>query len=245
MASLTAPPRRRQAGVKVDTRKNQVWISVSKPAARPVPVTLDTLKEEVICRWGVVGLLDELKGADWLTGFHTQFTSVATRKQLAPAQLRKRLLLVLFALGTNIGIKRIVHAGDRGVTEAHRRRIRGSFVTRDGLRGATAAVVGETLTGRDERWWGTGTACASDSKKFGSWESNLMTQWHARYGGPGSADVDPQITANYTDAHSGWVVGSRSPTWLGYRLLPRLKNVGAAGLYRPGDKATYPARNRS
>jgi TnpA family transposase len=27
-------------------------------------------------------------------------------------------------------------------------------------------------------------ACASDSKKFGSWESNLMTQYHQRYGGP-------------------------------------------------------------
>jgi TnpA family transposase len=21
--------------------------------------------------------------------------------------------------------------------------------------------------------------------KFGTWESNLMTEWHARYGGPG------------------------------------------------------------
>jgi TnpA family transposase len=28
------------------------------------------------------------------------------------------------------------------------------------------------------------TACASDSKKFGSWQSNLMTEWHQRYSGP-------------------------------------------------------------
>lgn len=33
--------------------------------------------------------------------------------------------------------------------------------------------------------WGEGTACTSDSKQFGSWDSNLMTEWHARYGGPG------------------------------------------------------------
>ena len=34
--------------------------------------------------------------------------------------------------------------------------------------------------------WGEGTtACASDSKKFGAWDQNLMTEWHARYGGPG------------------------------------------------------------
>ena len=32
--------------------------------------------------------------------------------------------------------------------------------------------------------WGQGTACTSDSKQFGSWDSNLMTEWHARYGGP-------------------------------------------------------------
>jgi TnpA family transposase len=34
--------------------------------------------------------------------------------------------------------------------------------------------------------WGKGTtACASDSKKFGAWDQNLMTEWHRRYGGPG------------------------------------------------------------
>ncbi len=38
---------------------------------------------------------------------------------------------------------------------------------------------------RDPAWWGQGTACASDSKKFGSWSSNLMTEWHQRYRGPG------------------------------------------------------------
>lgn len=29
------------------------------------------------------------------------------------------------------------------------------------------------------------TACASDSKKFGAWDQNLMTEWHIRYGGRG------------------------------------------------------------
>jgi TnpA family transposase len=39
---------------------------------------------------------------------------------------------------------------------------------------------------RQPQWWGEGTtACASDSKKFGAWDQNLLTEWHARYGGPG------------------------------------------------------------
>ncbi|EHL5407892.1 Tn3 family transposase [Salmonella enterica] len=29
------------------------------------------------------------------------------------------------------------------------------------------------------------TSCASDSKKFGSWAQNVMTEWHIRYGGRG------------------------------------------------------------
>jgi TnpA family transposase len=28
-------------------------------------------------------------------------------------------------------------------------------------------------------------ACASDSKKFGAWDQNLLTEWHVRYGGRG------------------------------------------------------------
>lgn len=35
-----------------------------------------------------------------------------------------------------------------------------------------------------ERGEGT-TTCASDSKKFGAWDQNLMTEWHIRYGGRG------------------------------------------------------------
>lgn len=31
----------------------------------------------------------------------------------------------------------------------------------------------------------TRTACAADSKKFGAWDQNLMTEWHIRYGGHG------------------------------------------------------------
>ena len=34
-------------------------------------------------------------------------------------------------------------------------------------------------------WGEAGTACASDSTKFGAWDRNLMTEWHVRYGGRG------------------------------------------------------------
>ncbi len=97
--------------------------------------------------------------------------------------LRERLLLVLFALGTNTGIKQVAD-GDHGHSEAALRHVRRLYVTRENLRRATVKLVNTTRAARDPQLWGAGTACASDSKKFGSWESNLMTEWHARYRGP-------------------------------------------------------------
>jgi len=34
-------------------------------------------------------------------------------------------------------------------------------------------------------WGEATTSCASDAKKFGAWDQNLMTEWHVRYRGPG------------------------------------------------------------
>lgn len=263
-------------GVRITSRRNQVWISVPRLTALPEPPTLAALKAELVRRWGVVDLLDIAKEAVWLTGCDSEFTSLASRENLSRDELRVRLLLVLYGLGTNVGVKRIAAAGDHGLSEAQLRRTRKLYVNRDGLRRAVASVVNDTFTSRDPLWWGTGTACASDSKKFGSWDANLNTEWHARHGGPGvmiywhverksvcvysqvktcsssevaammeglirhSADIDSAIEANYTDTHGASIVGFAFCHLLGYRLLPRLKNIGSARLYRPGDGITYP-----
>jgi TnpA family transposase len=47
-------------------------------------------------------------------------------------------------------------------------------------------VVNALLHARLESIWGAATStCASDSKKFHAVDQNLLTQWHARYRGPG------------------------------------------------------------
>ncbi|MEU1305775.1 transposase [Streptomyces shenzhenensis] len=97
----------------------------------------------------------------------------------------RRLLLALFALGTNMGIRAIVATGEHGESEAALRHVRRHFITVDNLRAAVTRLVNATFAARDTAWWGRGTACASDSKKFGSWSSNFMTEYHARYGGNG------------------------------------------------------------
>jgi hypothetical protein len=67
----------------------------------------------------------------------------------------------------------------------------GSFLTeieklKRQLRSACAEVVNATFEIRLPHIWGEGTTtCASDSKHFGAWEQNLITQYHLRYGGRG------------------------------------------------------------
>jgi len=47
-------------------------------------------------------------------------------------------------------------------------------------------VVNATLAARNPAIWGEATtACAADSTHFGAFDQNLMTEWHARYGGRG------------------------------------------------------------
>src|SRR3546814_14014368 len=56
------------------------------------------------------------------------------------------------------------------------------FIHAPALREACARVANATLAIRNAAVWGdAGTACASDSTKFGAWDRNLMTEWHARY----------------------------------------------------------------
>jgi len=216
--------------------------------------------------------LDVLKDSDFMADFTTEFTSVASREVIDRATLRRRLLLCLFALGTNMGIKAIVSTGEHGESEAALRHVRRHYITRDNLRRAIAKLVNETFEARDPAWWGTGTACASDSKKFGSWESNLMTEWHQRYGtgvmiywhverrstciysqlkSCSSSEVaamiegllrhctEAEIDTSYVDTHGASVVGFAFTELLGFRLLPRLKNIGSIRLYRPDDTAAY------
>ena len=54
------------------------------------------------------------------------------------------------------------------------------------MREAIGRVANATFAIRRPEIWGEGTtSCASDAKKFGAWDQNLMTEWHIRYGGRG------------------------------------------------------------
>lgn len=165
------------------TGKNR--IGLAPLAAQPDPPNLQRVKAEIFKRWSSTGLLDVFKEADLRIGFSDAFHGAGTREVLDRETLQRRLLLSLYGLGTNTGLKRVL-TNDRETTYKELRYVRERFIRKDALREAIARVVNATFAARHTDIWGHGsTTCASDSKKFGAWDQNLMTEWHIRYGGRG------------------------------------------------------------
>ncbi|SHE40489.1 Transposase and inactivated derivatives, TnpA family [Seinonella peptonophila] len=170
--------------VKILT-KGSGWISLSPLEPQTEPRHLSLIKNEIIKRWPMTSLLDMLKEADLQVGFTNLFKTVGTRETLDRETIQKRLILCLYGLGTNAGLKRL-SAGDHGVNYKDLLYIRRKFIHKENLRLAISQVVNAILQHRIQDIWGEGTtSCASDSKKFGAWDQNLMTEWHIRYRGRG------------------------------------------------------------
>ncbi len=165
--------------------KNKGWIALSPLDAQPEPVHLLMLKAEMGQRWPMTSLLDMFKEADFRIGITDTFKSPTAWESLERSVLQPRLLLCLYGLGTNTGLKRM-SSGELSVSYKDLLYIRRRFISKDQLRNAIRQVVNAIFRARNPEIWGEGTtACASDSKKFGAYDQNLMTEWHVRYGGRG------------------------------------------------------------
>ena len=163
--------------------KNRLVVTPLEPQAEPVQ--LNRLKAEIGRRWPMTSLLDVLKETDLRVGFSDVFKSLGTREVLDRETLQHRLLLCLYGLGTNAGLKRMV-SSNHDLTYRELLYTRHRFIEKNALREAIRRVVNATLAARLTHIWGEGTtSCAADGKKFGAWDQNLMTEWHIRYGGRG------------------------------------------------------------
>ena len=153
--------------------------------AAPEPQNLRQLKKEITVRWGTVPLIDMLKEAVLRTGCLTAAASAATRGDLDPGVLAQRLLLAVYAYGTNTGI-RAVAAGEHGHREDDIRYVRRRYLSPETARAMAVEIANATFAARRQAIWGAGsTAVACDSTHFGAFDQNIFTEWHARYGGRG------------------------------------------------------------
>jgi TnpA family transposase len=166
-------------------KKNKGWIKLSPLEAQAEPINLLRVKAEINRRWQTVSLLDILKESDIRINFTSHFKSVAQREIIDEATLQKRLLLNLYALGTNAGIKRVI-AGNHEEKYSDLMYVQRRFIRKEYLRQAISSIVNEIFRIRLPHIWGESTtSCASDSKQFGAWDQNILTEWHVRYSSPG------------------------------------------------------------
>ncbi|WP_010233689.1 Tn3 family transposase [Clostridium arbusti] len=171
--------------VRISNKNNKGWITVSPSEPQNEPMNLSKIKTEIMRHWPMTNLLDVLKEADLRINFTDNFKTVASHERLNRETIQRRLILALYGLGTNTGLKRIA-AGNHGENYEDLLYIKRKFINKDNLHNAISTVVNAILKSRVEDICGEGTTtCASDSKKFGAWDQNLMTEWHIRYRGRG------------------------------------------------------------
>lgn len=150
------------------------------------PRNLRRIKDEVRRRWGTVALIDILKEAVLRTGCLNQVSAVAGSGTLPVEVLSERLMLAIYAYGTNTGIRSVAAGGGHGHSEDEIRYVRRRYLTRDTAAAVAIGIANATFAARQQAVWGEGsTAVASDSTHFRSYDQNIFTEWHSRYGGRG------------------------------------------------------------
>jgi hypothetical protein len=135
------------ANPDVEIKRVKGRFKLSPLEAQPEPENLPRLKTAISNRWQIVSLLDVLKETDYRVNFTRHFRSAGQREIIDAATLRKRLLLNIYAMGTNAGIKRIL-AGNHGEQYHDLMYVQRRFMHKPYLRQAIADVVNAILAAR-------------------------------------------------------------------------------------------------
>lgn len=149
--------------------KNRICVSPSDP--QPDPLNLTLLKNDIFDRWSSTSLIDVFKEADLRIGFSDVFHSTASREVLDRATLQRRLLLCLYGMGTNTGLKRVL-SGEQDISYKELLHVRQRFVRKIALREAIAKVAAATFAIRQPAIWGEGSTPAHLTRR----NSALMTR---------------------------------------------------------------------
>lgn len=157
-------------------------IRITPFEAQKEPDNIIALKQEITKRWFGVGLIDIFKEASLRTRFTKHFQSSGNRIILDAETYTKRALLALYAIGTNIGIKKCVDASNDDSIYSDLRYVKRKFINSANVREAIVEVINALLLVRDPDVWGTPTTgCACDSTHMQAWDHNFMSNFHPRY----------------------------------------------------------------
>lgn len=143
------------------------------------------IKKNLQDKWEGTNLIDMIKEVDLENHFTHDFISYGEKIYLKPHEISERILLTIFGLGTNVGLKHMC-AGNSHISEHQLRHIKNYFLSTDNLKNALSKVANALFRIRLEEIWGDmPIAVASDSTQFSAYFQNLISEYHNRYGGRG------------------------------------------------------------
>ncbi len=167
------------------SNKNGGHIKISPSLPQKLPENIVDLHNEIIKRWGHINLIDAFKEANIRIGFTRHLETVGKYSNLDTNNLVMRLLLSLYSIGSNTGLKRISIANP-DANETELQYVKRRFINPTNVKLVIREVINAVIKVRDPAIFGKATTTvACDSKKLNSWDQNLMTEWHGRYKGHG------------------------------------------------------------
>lgn len=171
----------------VQVRKSKVGNNLKITPSNPQdePDNIIKLQQEISGQWSSIHLIDILKESDLRIKFTKELETVGKSSSILASDLQKRLLLCIFGIGSNTGLKRISIANE-DVNYSDLRYVKKRYINSTNIRNAIRMVVNNVLRIRNPDLWGHATTTvACDSTHLFAWDQNLMSEWHFRYGKKG------------------------------------------------------------
>jgi TnpA family transposase len=167
--------------VDIVQSKNGGNIKLTPLSAQEEPANIIKLQQEISNEYSMIHLLDVLKECDLRINFISEFQTIGKISNIEFDELQKRLLLCIFAIGSNTGLKRLSLAND-DINYSDLRYVKGRYINASNIRNAIGLVVNKVFEIRNPDIWGKATTTVScDSTHLFAWDQNLMSEWHFRY----------------------------------------------------------------
>jgi TnpA family transposase len=165
--------------IKKSKTGRNIKLTPSNPQEEPENII--KLQQEINNKWSSIHLIDILKECDLRINFTKELQTIGKDSSINSSDLQKRLLLCVFGIGSNTGLKRISIAND-DINYSDLRYVKKRHINITNIRNAIRILVNNVLKIRNPDVWGWATTTIiCDSTHLFAWDQNLMSQWHYRY----------------------------------------------------------------
>lgn len=127
-------PNNKLVQIKKSKVGNNIKITPSDPQDEPDNII--KLQQEINNKWSSIHLIDILKECDLRINFTKELETIGKSSNINPTDLQKRLLLCIFGIGSNTGLKRISIAND-DTTYSDLRYVKKRHITATNIRNAS------------------------------------------------------------------------------------------------------------